>query len=170
MLATIPLKSGRMRAARRHFRAVDLAGHLSRRVDERRNFFRRPFAVTAVLTLAVQMIVAASPAITACVDRPHTHGGVAVPDCQIHHQAPSTPAGTEHSHHDHASTMPSSDDGNPVIGCRCSTDVPLLFMGTVATFEAAFAGIPFIGASPLSPPRNTALASQDLSPPLPPPR
>ena len=169
MLPMVPLNSGRTPAARWRFCTVDPARQSSRRVDKRRKCFRRPFAVTAVLTFTVQMIVAASPTVTACVDRPHTHGGVAASDCPMHHQAPGTPAGTEHAHHNHASSTPPID-GHPTIGCRCTADVPLLFVDAVATLEGAVAEALFLEASPLTPPRDTALASQDFCPPLPPPR
>jgi hypothetical protein len=81
--------------------------------------------LTALITLTFQLILTTVAALNACVDRPHRHGGVAAPDCAMHHEA-SASATPEHHHH-HADGQPESTSNAKQIRCRCASEpVPLL--------------------------------------------
>ena len=83
---------------------------------------RRLLTVAALVTMAVQLTLAAAGTLIACANTPHTHNGLPAPDCPMHHApdaAPSVPAGHEHHHQSGAQT----DDGGRLT-CGCSSDIP----------------------------------------------
>jgi hypothetical protein len=88
----------------------------------------------ATITMSFQLIMMSVGALSACVDRPHTHGGIAAPDCAMHHQQPqSDPDGmpAHHQHHGaHHGTAPASDEVQ--IRCACSSDLVSYLVGDAA--------------------------------------
>jgi len=91
---------------------------------------RRFMAVVALATIAVQLTLTASAAISVCIDGPHTHNGRPAPDCPMHHAhnvQQSEPAAHEHHHH-HSGTQ---TDSGAQVSCGCSADLPgFLIVGT----------------------------------------
>ena len=86
----------------------------------------------ATITMGFQLIMVSVGALSACVDRPHTHGGIAAPDCAMHHQqSQPDPDGmpAHHQHHgDHATnSAPASDEVQ--IRCACSSDLMSYLVG-----------------------------------------
>jgi hypothetical protein len=128
---------------------------------------RRLTAVMAVITLGLQVIVAAVGTVSLCMDRPHTHGGVPAPDCPMHHQQPA--AATTEDHHQHGAQRDATSDASRV-GCRCSSD-PLSFLisdiGVVP--DRISVRLPVPGVLSLMPFKTTTLDVR-IAPLSPPPR
>ena len=148
--------------------------------------------LTATITLSFQLLLTGFGALTACVDQPHRHGGVAAPDCVMHHQgspSPDAPAATTGHHHHgashevaatQASTHPShAPSDTPSISCRCSSD-PMSFlvadnatMPACAISEVASPDVVLVPLQSTSPAiLSFARTSIDftIAPALPPPR
>jgi hypothetical protein len=133
---------------------------------------RHHLTAAAAATLGVQVLVAVLGTVVACAGGAHTHGGVRVDDCPMHHHsaAGSTPAAAApHGHHAHAGTTDRTDTG-AAIRCRCSSDVPRIFAGG----PAVLSGVLRI-AAPAAPPQAAStppalIATVVLSPLSPPPR
>ena len=132
--------------------------------------FRRQVVVIARATLSMQALVLALGTAQVCLDREHTHGGVAVPDCPMHHQAPNTPGDAGHAHHGHPTTTDATNGGSPQITCRCPTDVLSTFVGLFAVVDPPLTASSLVPTALLGPPRNTSAPDHDSSPPSPPPR
>jgi hypothetical protein len=94
---------------------------------------RRLTSATAVVTLSLQLIVTALSAVSLCLDRPHTHGGLPAQDCPMHHQhQPAAIAEANHQHHAGAHQDATPDASR--IGCRCSSDTLLFLISDLGVF------------------------------------
>ena len=112
--------------------------------------------LTATITLSFQLLLTGFGALITCVDQPHRHGGVAAPDCVMHHQpshSPDAPAATAGHHHgaphDGAphDTASNTASDTPRISCRCSSDPMSFLVGEAATLPDTVQA-PFQPASP----------------------
>ena len=97
----------------------------------------------ATITMSVQLIMMSAGALSACVDRPHTHGGMAAPDCAMHHQQSRPdpdrmPAHHQHHGAHHGANSPPASDGVQ-ISCRCSSDLMSYLVGDAATLPEVVA-------------------------------
>jgi hypothetical protein len=119
--------------------------------------------------LSAQVLVLALGTAQLCLEREHTHGGIAAPDCPMHHQSAGASDASEHAHHSHstASDVPTGDEQ---ITCHCSGDLSLMYLGPVGVFEFASAPSPFVEGALLDSPSATSAADRYFSPPSPPPR
>ena len=126
---------------------------------------RRRLFVTSWATLSAQLIVLVLGTAQVCADREHTHGGIAAPDCRMHHQSGSAQV-SEHAHHGHASDEAT---GGAQIKCRCANDFLPTYLGQKAVLELPVAS-PFVEAAPLEPRSVISTAGHSFSPPSPPPR
>jgi hypothetical protein len=134
---------------------------------------RRLIGATACVTLTLQLAMTTVAMMSVCADRPHAHGGVAAPDCAMHHQQtmPSD-SGNHHEHHADADHEGAHDTSR--IACRCSSD-PLSFLvsdiGTIvdrisvrvpasapSTVAAFTSGTIDVRIPPLSPPPRPVLS------------
>lgn len=120
--------------------------------------------------LAIQLGVSAVGVIGMCVDRPHTHGGIPVPDCLMHmsQPAPSTaPEASNHGHHHHDSGTPTN---TAQLACSCSSDLLTLLATEIAVIPTGVSvGLPDLIA--LSSPERAQSAPEVRPTPLsPPPR
>lgn len=91
--------------------------------------------LTAAIAMSFQLVMMSVGALSACIDRPHTHGGVAAPDCAMHHQSQPDPDGlpAHHQHHGaHHGTNPAPAPEGVQIGCRCSSDLMSYLVGDAA--------------------------------------
>ena len=132
---------------------------------------RRSIGATAVITLMLQVAITAFATISVCVEHRHTHGGIATPDCAMHHQARGKPDVAEHhAHHGHATNTDVEDRSTQQITCRCSSDVKQVYLGQVAILQASLPRSPFVQAVRLEPPSDASAVDYDFSPPPPPPR
>jgi hypothetical protein len=87
---------------------------------------RRFIVATAVITSMLQLAVTTVAMIGVCMERPHTHGGRAAPECAAHlQQSPPPVSGNPHAHHADASHETVPDTSR--MTCRCSAD-PLSFL------------------------------------------
>ena len=143
--------------------------------------------LTAAIAISFQLIVMSSGALTACVDRPHTHGGIPAPDCVMHHEGshhshgshqPATaPAASEHHHGEHhspAHTASPGADSNaapdmPQITCGCSSDPMAFLIGDGAALPDVF-GIPAETIAAAMPSFALAPIDFQVAPALRPPR
>jgi hypothetical protein len=107
-----------------------------------------------------------------CAGREHTHGGIAAPDCAMHHRASAPADGADrhhHAHHDHAPATDEGSTGQQRIRCRCSADVLAAYLGEAAVLETG-AAVPFVQMSTPARPWAVCVVENDCSPPSPPPR
>lgn len=132
---------------------------------------RRSIGATAVLTLMLQVAITAFAAISVCVERPHTHGGIATPDCAMHHQSRGkADAAQHHAHHEHATDTDLDNRSSQQITCRCPSDPSQIYLGQVAVLQAPTPRSPFVQAVLLKPASHAVAVDQYFSPPSPPPR
>jgi hypothetical protein len=86
--------------------------------------------------MGFQLIMMSAGALSACVDRPHTHGGIAAPDCAMHHQQPQPdPEGmpAHHQHHGTHHATNSAPASNEVqMRCACPSDLMSYLVGDAA--------------------------------------
>lgn len=82
--------------------------------------YRSHLLAVAVITLVFHVSVVSLGALRACWGSEHTHAGVPVDDCAMHHRADS--ASGEHAHHMHGSPATQTDEDRERISCRCSND------------------------------------------------
>jgi hypothetical protein len=81
---------------------------------------RRALHVTAAITLTLQAVTTTIATISACVDRPHAHGGIAAPDCPMHHELASATVSSP-THQQHADAHHDGASGTHM-QCRCTSD------------------------------------------------
>ena len=117
-------------------------------------------------TLSVQVLVLALGTAQVCADREHTHGGVAAPDCRMHHQPGSSHHVSEHAHNGHTSD---TEPGDAQISCRCANDLLPTYLGQVAVLELP-AQSPSFEVGVLDAPGGDFTVDHSFSPPSPPPR
>jgi hypothetical protein len=130
---------------------------------------RRRLFVTSWATLSAQVLVLALGTAQVCVEREHTHGGIAAPDCPTHHQSARASDVSEHAYHSH-STASDVQPSDEQITCRCSSDLSLMYLGQVGVLDFAGAPSSFVEGALLDPPSATSTADRYFSPPSPPPR
>ncbi len=135
--------------------------------------------LTAAIAMSFQLVMVSVGALSACVDRPHTHGGVAAPDCAMHHQqSQPDPDGmpAHHQHHGAHHGMSAHHETNPApapegvqIGCRCASDLMSYLVSDAAALPDA-ASTPSHGSVPAV--VSFALTTIDFAivPTSPPPR
>jgi hypothetical protein len=107
--------------------------------------------LTAAIAMSFQLVMVSVGALSACVDRPHTHGGVAAPDCAMHHQqSQPDPDGmpARHQHHGaHHGTNPAPRSNGVQIGCRCASDLMSYLVSDAAPLPDV-ASMPSAGFAP----------------------
>ncbi len=127
--------------------------------------------VTAWVALSAQALVLVLGTLQVCWDGGHKHGGVAAPDCPMHHQAShESEVSTHHSHHGQAASTDASEPQGPQITCDCSSDIRSIVLGQMATLEVPLSGSPFARGALLLLPADGSAEDQDFFPPSPPPR
>ena len=94
---------------------------------------RRHLLMTTWVIVGTQSLVVALGTAQVCVDRQHTHAGLAAPDCAMHHEHGGRSA-SGHAHYGHNAASPQSTDVQ--ISCRCSTDVPATLLGESGIVES----------------------------------
>lgn len=140
-------------------------------VNTRMGIRRRMIGATAIITVTLQLAITAVATMNVCLERPHTHGGTAAPDCPMHHQSRGNPdAGQHHSHHGQAMNKSVEERSAQQITCRCPSDVTQIYLGQVAILQTHPPRSPFVQAVPLDPPSDAPVVDHDFSPPPPPPR
>src|SRR5688500_4138212 len=120
---------------------------------------RRRLFVTSWATLSAQVLILALGTAQVCADREHTHGGIAAPDCRMHHQSGSAHDVAEHAHHGHASDAATD---RAQIKCRCASDLLPTYLGQLAVLEPPLWS-PLIEAALLEPLSDTATADPSFS-------
>ena len=133
-------------------------------------FRRRLFAFTWAV-LSMQALVLGVGTARVCADGPHMHGGVAAPDCAMHHGATlpvSEPAA--HAHHGHGDATEAGDPVGPQIRCRCSSEAPPTDIGQIAIVEPAHVTARPAVAGPQALISDESPVLERFSPPSPPPR
>lgn len=138
---------------------------------------RRRLPIATWVIVSTQSLVLALGTAQVCAAGEHTHGGKAAPDCAMHHHGGSAAHETEGGpHHDHtASHSAPADTAVPFnavaqLTCRCSNEVPSMFLGHAAIIERSFNATPPLPAVALSPAAVDAYSDRDVSPASPPPR
>ena len=130
---------------------------------------RHLFAVTWAI-LSVQALGAALGVAPVCRDQAHTHGGVTMPDCPMHHQhEPAAQPGADHSHHSVPPRSEDPDAGGARMSCRCAGEITPLYAGQIAILEPALSHSPFVRTALLDVVTDR-VTDRGFSPPSPPPR
>src|SRR5687768_18137875 len=115
--------------------------------------------LTSWATLSAQLLVLVLGTAQMCADREHTHGGIAAPDCQMHHASGGGHGLSEHAHHGHVSDEAT---GGAQIKCRCANDLLPTHRGQEAILELPVAS-PFVEAIWLEPRSVISTANHSFS-------
>ena len=128
---------------------------------------RRHLLITTWVIVSTQSLVVALGTAQVCVDRQHTHAGLAAPDCAMHHQHAGGSA-SGHAHHGHNGASPQSTDVQ--ISCRCSIDVPATLLGESGIVESPVVASPSLHVVLLARPPAESFPEHVNPPSSPPPR
>jgi hypothetical protein len=131
---------------------------------------RRHLIAFAWTVLSVQAAGLALGTAQACRNQEHTHGGVAAPDCPMHHHtgADPRPASPPHVHQGQA---PDADRNETTsVSCRCSNEQNPTVLGQIAILQPEVSYTPFVQAALIGVARDGSLTDLWSSPPSPPPR
>jgi hypothetical protein len=131
---------------------------------------RHLFGVTWTI-LSVHALFVVLGAADVCRDREHTHGGVAAPDCPMHHRVDSdADQGHHHAHHIDASSSDGASSGSAQLSCHCPGDAPTIVLGQLAVLQLPVSHRPLLQAVVLAAFSEPNVADLLFSPPSPPPR
>jgi hypothetical protein len=131
---------------------------------------RRLFAVTWTI-LSVHALGVVLGAADVCRDREHTHGGVAAPDCPMHHRADTdAPQDHHHAHHINASSSDGASSSSAQLSCHCPGDASTILLGQLAVLQLPVSHTPLLQAVVLAAFCEPNVADLLFSPLSPPPR